>query len=223
MIKKILTILLVLDLLILNILLGYVIYRTNLSLNSSEGNQFKVTDATKAVPTLADENLCPSGCIDLMDSEITKISTKDVGVTPTPTIKVQTKSVLAPSVEKVRSTSYLPIPGSGSTLSNDWVSLEGTDFYLSTSDYPGLLSVYFEANIKLKNGNGEAYVRLYDVTNSRGVDASTLKTSSQISVFVSGGPISLWSGYNHYKVQAKSLTADTSYFESGRLKIISEN
>ena len=143
---------------------------------------------------------------------------------PTPTEKVSTENGVSPATSqtKIKSVSYVPIPGDGSTLSTDWVSLPGTDFYLSKSDYPGLTGVYFEANMRLMNGNGAAFLRIYDATHGVGVSGSEVQTSNQGSSFVSGGPLSLWEGTNHYLVQARSLTADTTIFESGRLKIISE-
>ncbi len=212
--KKILLVIALIDLLIINVLLGYFSYqyffKTNFSNTSSE-------------TVAGGEPVCPSSCIDLIDEVKLDLIGEDIVVSPTRAAAVTTAPVSSSVKPKVKTTSYIPVPGSGSTLSNNWVDLEGTDFYLSTSDYPGLVGVYIEANIKLQNGNGEAYVRLYDVTNSRGVDNSTLSTTSGTSVFVSNGPISLWAGYNHYKVQAKSLTADTAHFESGRLKIITEN
>ena len=94
---------------------------------------------------------------------------------------------------------------------------------MSKGDYPGLTEVYFEANMKLVNGNGKGYLRLFDATHSVAVDGSTIETQSQTSVAVGSGKINLWDGYNHYQVQAKSLTADTTVFESGRLKIITKN
>ena len=136
-------------------------------------------------------------------------------VSPTPT----PRSI---STKKSRRTYYVPIPGSGSTLVTDWTSLSGTDFYLSKNDFPGLLEVYFEANIKLMNGNGKAFFRIYDTTHFIGVGGSQIETTSQTSVFVSSGKVFLWEGYNHYIVQAKTLTADTAVYESGKLKIITE-
>ena len=220
--KKILLVFAGIDLMIVNILVGYVSYHYFLKTNSSLQSFMQTGNDTPSGEFVAGNLVCPSSCIDLIDEVKLDQKGEDIVASPTPTIAL-TVPVSSSAKPKVKTTSYIPVPGSGSTLSNNWVDLEGTDFYLSTSDYPGLVGVYIEANIKLQNGNGEAYVRLYDVTNSRGVDNSTLLTTSLTSVFVSNGPISLWAGYNHYKIQAKSLTADTAHFESGRLKIITEN
>lgn len=124
---------------------------------------------------------------------------------------------------KIKSISYLPVPGNGSTGSNNWSDISGTDFYFDTADYPGLVSIYFETNIKLFNGNGTAFVRLYDVTHGVGVQGSEVKTNYQQDTAVVSGQVSFYQGKNFIRVQAKSLTADTAIFSSGRLKIITEN
>lgn len=175
-------------------------------------NERSEADIVNSANTTSGSQVCPASCIEKIDEAV---SASVITYTPAP--------VISTSKPKSKSVSYLPIPGSGNTLNSDWTNIDGTDFYMKAGDYEGLLGVYFEANIKLQNGNGEAFVRLYDVTNSRGVDASSLSTKEQTSTFVSGGPISLWAGYNHYKIQIKTLTADTAYYESGRLKIITNN
>lgn len=222
--KKVLIAIVAFDLILLNIFVVYSFYQNIFIPGLSESSSvIKLESENSLDDTGIDTLACPTNCIKMFSELKADQNYNEISPSPIPTAKPESIPPAATTKPKVQSTSYLPIPGSGNTLNNQWTDLEGTDFYLSTSDYPGLESVYFEANIKLQNGNGEAYVRIYDVTNLRGVDGSNLKTSSQTSVFVSNGPISLWSGYNHYKVQIKSLTADTAYFESGRIKIITEN
>jgi len=139
--------------------------------------------------------------------------------TPTPTIVYKT----SPPKAKVRSVYYVSVPGNGSTLANDWVDLAGTDLYFDKADYPGLIEIYFEINSHLMNGNGAAYVRLFDVTHGIGVQGSEVQNSSQASSLVVSGQITFWAGKNLIRVQAKSLTADTAIFDSGRLRIVTEN
>ena len=221
--KKVLYIFVGIDLLLINALIVYLLGKQFAKVDSSIDAPTQVMDSNSTTDIATEELECPLGCMSLFNNF--QKNEEDESIIPPPTtapLKATTpvRSVVA---QKVKSTNYFPIPGSGNTSNTQWTDIVGTDFYMSTADYPGLVGVYFEANIKLLNGNGSAFVRLYDVTNSRGVDKSTLSTDSQTSVFVSDGPISLWSGYNQYRIQAKSLTADTTYFESGRLKIITEN
>lgn len=139
---------------------------------------------------------------------------------PVPTDKPITTS--SPR-RKVRNISYLPISTGGSTLSNDWVSLAGTQFYFDKADYPGLIEIYFEVNAHLFNGNGTAFVRLYDDNHGIGVQGSDVQTNNQADTAVVSGKVSFYSGKNLVKVQLKSLTADTAVFTSGRLRIVTEN
>jgi len=118
---------------------------------------------------------------------------------------------------------YVTIPGTGSSSKNDWEILPGTEFYFDKSDYPGLVEVYFEANMKLFNGNGMAYVRLYDSINGVAVQGSDVQTNSQVNAVVFSGKVNFWAGKNLIKVQAKNLTADTAVYNWGRLRVVTEN
>jgi len=138
--------------------------------------------------------------------------------TLTPTIAIK-KTTTA----KTKSTQYIPIPGNGSTMENKWVDLVGTEFYISTDDYPNLVGAYFEANMKLTNGNGLAYLRLFDITAGIEVWGSEISTNSFTFTSISSEKLTIRNGTHLYRVQAKSLTADTTVFNSGRIKFILEN
>ena len=74
-----------------------------------------------------------------------------------------------------RHVSYLPIMGSFSQQAYDWVDVPGSQFYFNSSDYPGLKEVRFEGNLKLVNGNGLAFARLFDNTNKTILIGSVLQ------------------------------------------------
>jgi len=117
--------------------------------------------------------------------------------------------------------SYVPVPGSGRLLVYQWTSLPGTEFYFNPADFPGLTEARFEANMKLLNGNGLAFLRLFDLTAGIEIWGSEVQTSSQSDTMMVSSPLTLRSGNHLLCVQAKSLTADTTVFNFGRLKIIS--
>lgn len=166
------------------------------------------------VPPSADS--CGSECQKYINS---KISESKV-ILPPP---IPTEKPIATTRTKVRSVSYLPISTTGSTGIYDWVSLPATDFYFDIGDYPGLKEIYFEANGHLFNGNGIAYFRLYDATHSVFVTGSNLETKQQKDSALTSAKVLFAPGRNLIQVQAKTLTADTAVFTSGRLKIIVEN
>lgn len=214
-VKKIPKFIFILNLILLDVSVSYLVYVGFFQTRNETSPEFKIFEKP-SLPADTDSEECGEGCREYIDQKITQLL-EEKAATPTPT-----KTTQVTNASKVRRVAYVPIPGSGSTLKTEWTTLAGTDFYLSKSDYPGLLGVYFEANMKLISGNGAAFVRLYDNSHGIAVVGSELQTSSQTSTFVSGGPISLWEGYNNYQIQAKSLTADTTVFESGRIKIVTE-
>ncbi|MEK9201289.1 MAG: hypothetical protein AAB909_04950 [Patescibacteria group bacterium] len=211
--KKMLFGLLVFDLVLVNVGVGYLIHKLEILNSKSQINSNTQTINTKT--EYVDQ--CGEECKEYIDVRI-------AGITPVPTQKVISgTTVIAPTRAKVRSTSYTTISSNGYSTSNDWQGLDSTGFYFDTRDYPGLVEVYFEANMKLFNGNGIAYVRLYDSTHGVGVQGSEVQTSSQADTLVTSGKLTFWSGKNLIRVQAKSLTADTAVFSSGRLRIVTEN
>lgn len=159
---------------------------------------------------------CGQECQEYIEEKVAGIK-----ITPVPTSK--TTIVTSAPRQKIQSTQYFPISVSGSSMANDWTSLSGTDFYFNTTDYAGLKQIQFEANIRLFNGNGTVYVRLFDVTRGVAIQGSEAQASSQSSTPVVASPVVFGSGNNLIRVQVKSLTADTAIFDSGRLKIITEN
>lgn len=213
--KKLFIIFAYVNILVLNALVGYLFYHFLIQKEASIA-----AESSSPQFTIAED--CGEDCVNAIDSIVSqKLAFGPTILTPT-SGSLPTKATSVAS-SKTRRVSYVPIPGSGSTLSNTWVDLPGTDFYLNKSDYPGYLEGYLEVNMKLVNGNGEGFVRLFDVTNGIAVNMSEISTKNQASTFVSSGKIYLWEGSNLYRIQARSLTADTTRFESGRLKIVTEN
>jgi hypothetical protein len=170
--------------------------------------------------TLISDNSCSTSCTDLINQSVKNIPVPICScAVPTATIIKAEKT----AINKIKTTQYIPIPGNGSTLENKWTDLPGTEFYISTDDYPNLNGAYFEANMRLLNGNGLAYLRLFDVTAGIEVWGSEISTGSQNFTSVSSGKMTFRTGNHLYRVQAKSLTADTTVFNSGRIKFILEN
>lgn len=219
--NKFLKVLLVVNIIALDAVVLVFIYRS-LFLNT-KGSDGSLSDSFPGITPQTEG--CNNECqrkiyerIDLLSSVNNDEAT--VSITPTRTVIVPTPLI---SRSKTKSTTYVPIPGGGSILSSDWKEIPGTDFYLSKSDFQGLTGVFFEANFKLQNGNGAAYIRVFDKTHSIAPTGGEISTSSQTSTFVTSGPLYLWEGNNHYVIEARSSASDTVIFESGRLKIITEN
>lgn len=176
-------------------------------------------------PDLSTSDKNTSSSYQELQTKIKQLEDKlnQIQATPSPTVTIKTVGKPAPrTLPQTKTTTYMPIPGSGSILSYDWANLSGTEFYFNPADFPGLIGVRFEANMRLFNGNGSAFLRLFDITNGIEIWNSQLQTDNQDSTVVVSDSIQFRSGNNLIVVQAKSLTADTTVFNSGRLKIITK-
>ena len=218
LLKRLLFVLLVTDALILNIIVGYLFYQgfpksSPLEENTIPSRKFESNTLLTTPPNFT----CDEGCKQYITAQIAETLAR-VTVTITPNATTAPSKSAAAKITRV---SYVPVPGSGTTLQTSWVDLSGTDFYFDKNEFIGFVDAVLEANIKLLNGNGEAFVRIYDVTHGVAVSGSELKTGSQTSVLLTSDKLQFYSGKNLYRIQARSLTADTTVFESGRLKVIS--
>jgi hypothetical protein len=217
--KEIGTFFLILDVVALNAGVGYMLYKSEFLISKSQ------LSSNNQVPITQTIDQCGEACRAYINKRVEELTLRQVqGGSPAgPSATPKVIYVPQTASGKNRITSYVITPGSGSTSGNDWTDLAGTEFYFNPADYPGMVEVYYEVNMKLFNGNGMAYVRLYDATHGVGVQGSDVQTNSQTDGLVVSGRVSFWSGKNLIKVQAKSLTADTAVFTSGRLRIVTEN
>ena len=115
---------------------------------------------------------------------------------------------------------YIQIPGEFSTTSLNWVDVSGSDVYIDKyNDYGDSATISWEAFIHTEHGNGETHVRLYDVTHNIGVDRSEISSNSSVTKLVLSQSLPLWKGNNLYRIQVKSQSGFSSYFDSGRIKV----
>jgi len=220
--RNVLVGLVILDAVLVNGLVAYFLYKSQDTLRESPGQA--ISNEQFPITKIIDQ--CGDECKKYIDQRIASFSAlkPTAGAPAGPSAAPKVVYVQqAGKTAKVKTTSYVTTPGNGSTSENEWADLGGTEFYFNPADYPGLVEVYFEVNMKLFNGNGMAYVRLFDVTHGVGVQGSDVQTNNQTDGLVVSGKVTFWSGKNLIRVQAKSLTADTAIFTSGRLRIVTEN
>lgn len=121
---------------------------------------------------------------------------------------------------KERQTTYIPLAGPITTTSMDWVDAAGTDVYIDlVNDYGKNTWVSWEAFLKIADGNGQAFARLYDATHGIAVNGSEVSVTKGVSTQVISGELKFWAGRNLYRVQLKSLNSFVATLESGRIKI----
>lgn len=153
---------------------------------------------------------CPADCVQTIQEEVNQAITN----LPTPSTSLRASSIPA-TTNKV---SYFPIASSGSTDKTVWTDISGTDFYFNLSDYTGSKNVQWE--VSLQSSSDTVYIRLYDVTNLRGVDGSEQSTNSTTYTLLRSGNLTIWNGNNLYRIQAKGVNGNFAYFTSPRLKIL---
>ena len=160
-------------------------------------------------------DVCGEDCKREVNDIVSKAIATVSGTTTTKTIVSQVAS--AP---KEKQTTYISLAGPITTTSMVWVDAAGTDTYIDlVNDYGKNTLVSWEANLKIADGNGQAFARLYDATHNIAVNGSEVSVTSGTSTQVISGQLSLWAGRNLYRVQLKSLNSFVATFASGRIKI----
>ncbi len=137
---------------------------------------------------------------------------------------IQTAINMAPSTAPSKAVtqkivSYLTISSAGVSTSQDWSDVPGTDFTFNKNDFPGLTRAIFEANLSIKDSNGTAFARVYDVTHGIAVDGSEISTISSNSKLTESLPLNFFSGKNTYRIQIKSLTGYEAKYWGGRIAL----
>lgn len=218
--KNISILVLILDLLVLNLLVGYLVYTYVFLANTNKpfDPELLTGKVETTEPTNLDELRAQFGDLTNRVGNLELTPYPTAMVLPTSTV-VKTTKVVIPTIPVTKNISYVEIPGSGETNNLGWVDISGTDFYFDKAEYPGLLTVTMEGSIRLFNGSGTGYVRLFDVTHGIAVVGSEVFTQSQMDTLVSSGNLNMWSGKNRYRVQAKSNASDRLIFSWGKLKI----
>lgn len=156
---------------------------------------------------------CGEECKKTISNEVAKAVATLSGQTKTQTI-IQSTST-KPQV------SYITLDGSGSTQNLDWVDVPGIEVAFDlNSDYGKNAKVSWEASLKVADGNGQAFARLFDTTHKIAVSESEITTSNNTDYSrVNSGYLNLWAGRNTYRVQIKSLNSFVVSYTGGRIRL----
>ena len=191
------------------VILSVVLFFLFLRVNKIEG--FLAT--IKSETLIQEVDICGEDC----KAEINNIVSNAIS-TVSGTAKITTPTTT--SAPKEKQTTYISLAGPITTTSMVWVDAAGTDTYIDlVNDYGKNTWVSWEANLKIADGNGQVFARLYDATHNIAVNGSEVSVTSGTSTQVISGQLSLWAGRNLYRVQLKSLNSFVATFASGRIKI----
>lgn len=125
----------------------------------------------------------------------------------------------APTVATKKPPLYIPLNWVGSSTSQSYTTLSTQQIKIDPADYPGYTSMQFEVSMRVYQGNGQAFARLFDTTNSTAVLSSEVNTTSEDYIWLSSNGFTLTGGAHTYALQLKTLTGYTTDVQSARIKI----
>ncbi|KKR86119.1 MAG: hypothetical protein UU34_C0021G0013 [Candidatus Curtissbacteria bacterium GW2011_GWA1_41_11] len=136
------------------------------------------------------------------------------GTTETKTI-VEKETVVQTAQKEI----FIPI-GSGSVQKKDWTDVPGLEVTIDTTKYSVIESIVFEATVWPEGGNGRAYARLINISDSNPFVESQISSASNTGELKTSGSIPFPSGSKKYGVQAKSdIENFGAHVENARIKI----
>ncbi len=155
---------------------------------------------------------CDEDCRKLISQEVQK-AIASTSASPKTQVIYQT--------QENHQTQFISLGTGGSTTNTEWEDVAGTDVSFDlANDYAKSASVSFSASLKVADSNGQALVRLFDVTHGTAVDGSEISTTDNSDYkTATSGNLNLWSGKNTYRVQIKSLNSFIVSYTGGKIRI----
>ncbi len=106
----------------------------------------------------------------------------------------------------------------GVTSVNQWETISLLQITIDPSQFPGYKNMQLEAFIRLHQGNGKMFVRLYHQGTGLAIPESEISTSSENNIWLASSPFTV-SEKKTYRFQLKTLTGYTAYIEDARVKV----
>lgn len=114
---------------------------------------------------------------------------------------------------------FIPL-GSGSTNSNSYADLSGTDVSIDLTKYSGVQSIVFQASVWVDGGNGRAYARIINVDDNNPYFESQISSNSGAGSVQNSTNIPMPYSTKVYRIQAKTdITNFAAHIENARIKI----
>ncbi len=151
--------------------------------------------------------------IDDLNSRIAKLE----GSTTTYSVAPSATPVAVATTAKVTGPMYLYALGyGGSSPSTDWTEISTMTLAFDPAMYPGYKSLQLEAYMRVRDGNGKAFARLF--VSGTAATASEVSTGNYQDEWVSGGTFT-WNSKSTFTLQIKSLTGYDAYISNARIKV----
>jgi len=174
-------------------------------------------------PTFSEEKISEDNCGLICQKTIDQKLSQLAATLSAKQTDMTTKTVSKTNVPQTLSspqTVYISLGGGGTTVNKEWTDVGNAAVYFDLKDYPNFSEARFEVFIKVLNGNGKVFARLYDATNSIGVQGSDVEASGENFTLVSSDKLNFWQGKNLYRIQIKSLNGYQAAVDSGRIKLV---
>lgn len=175
--------------------------------SSTPIKNLSAADSASKISTLENKIQTLENSISNLQSRLTQLE----GTKTTTSTSTQTSSSSSKATQYIYALGY-----GGSSTATDWTEISTLNVTVDPSLYVGYTSMQLEAFIRVKDGNGQAFARLYSAGSS--VGSSELSTTSYQNTWVSSGNFTL-SSKKTYTFQVKSLTGYETFLENARLKI----
>lgn len=173
---------------------------------------------SKPLPSNADSNTK----ISLLENKIKALETSNIQLA-TRISKLEsidsatTLTTPASTTSNSKAPQYIyPLGYGSSTTKTDWTEITTLSVVIDPALYSGYSSMQLEGFIRVRDGNGRAYARLY--SNGLAIVPSEISTTSWQNTWISSNTFTV-SSKKTYTFQVKSLTGYEAFIEDARIKI----
>lgn len=170
---------------------------------------------TLNAPILQNQFSCPAACLDIISKSVSDSRPGNTqGTAPV--------RGLSPIIQTVTPKEYYIPLGSGSVSQSNWTDLVSTETVINPSVYGNFREAYFLASLKNPTQNGQAEVRIYNVTDNNVVYGSHMVMSGITEQTLTSQSFALPRTSKLYRLQLKSTLSYPVSLENARLKIIAQ-
>ena len=114
---------------------------------------------------------------------------------------------------------YIPLGAGGTADDRNYLSMNGYQVAINTTDYPGYTNMQLEVTMNLNEAVGTANARLYNKTDSSAVSSSNVSTTATSATLLSSGGFTIPTGSKTYVLQVQTTQGYTLNLQSARIKV----
>ena len=203
-----------LALIVINLaILNFILLRENFSFDKARDV------ATKSADMMVSESVATYEEVESLKRELeAKIATATARTTYLSPTTTNYTSAVPVSRDFEHKMEYVKFSGGHGTNSTTWWTASDMKAKFNIANFPNY-TAWWEAHLRIKDGGGKAYARIFDADANIPIEGSEIETSSTSLVQVSSGPLKFYPGDTTYKIQIKSLLGPEAVVEDAKIKI----